>query len=205
MKAALFGLSIVFSITSFAQETIELDSEQVEVRASEAKVIRTNRTPETVEISFLVPMANSVCERYETRYVTHTSGSLCGWDTHVRRIPVGQVCVRTNHSGRCILWQDTFREEVVHFPRTCTLPDTFCAERGTATTFERDTMKVRFKNLPALSDSESETFKISARQKNYNGRNVVYDVRAIKTLRDYKISQKKFLFWKRDAYVVEEK
>lgn len=205
MKTSLIGLTLLFSVSVFAQETVELNSELVEINASEAKVIRTNRTPEVVEISFSVPMANSICERYETRYVTHTSGALCGWDTHVRRISMGQVCVRMNPVGKCLLWQETFREEVVHFPRTCSLPETYCAQQGTATTYERDTMKIKFKDLPVLSDSETETFKISARQKNYNGENVVYDVKAIQTLRDYKITQKKFLFWKRDAYVVEEK
>ncbi len=205
MKTALFGFALLISMTSFAQERVVLDSDQIEINGSEARVIRTNKTPEKVELSFLVPMANSICERYETRYVTHTSGTLCGWDTHVRRISVGQVCVRMNHFGTCLLWQETFREEVVNVPRTCILPETFCAQQGTAITYERDTMKIKFKDLPALSDSETEVFKISARQKNYNGQNVVYDMKAIQTLRDYKISQKKFLFWKRDMFVIEEK
>lgn len=66
-------------------------------------------------------------------------------------------------------------------------------------------MKIRFKNLPPLGDSESETFKIAARQKERDSKNVTYDVTPVKTLKNYKVSQKKVLFLNIDSYVVEEK
>lgn len=66
-------------------------------------------------------------------------------------------------------------------------------------------MKIRFKNLPPLGDSESETFKISARQKERDSKNAIYDFTPVKTLKNYKVSQKKVLFLNIDSYVVEEK
>jgi hypothetical protein len=110
-----------------------------------------------------------------------------------------------NSQGQCQRWADNYRTETVRRPRTCMVPETFCAQYGTATTFEKDSMKIKFKNLPALGDSESEKFTIAAKQKSYGSGNVNYDVKALETIREYKVTQKKFLFWKRDFYIVEEK
>jgi hypothetical protein len=83
--------------------------------------------------------------------------------------------------------------------------ETFCAEHGTSNTFTSDNVKIQFKDLPALADSESETFTVSAKQKGYDSGDVVYEVKPLETLREYKVTQKKILFFKRDAFVVEEK
>lgn len=206
MKKAIALLTLVLSLGAFAQESVELNAEEVSINASEAIVVRTNKTPGTVEITFLVPMANSICERYETRHVLRQSSVHCGYETRIRRVSQGRVCTRTNpHNGVCLNWRETFRQERVQYPRTCMVPETYCAQYGTATSMERDSMKIKFKGLPALGDSESETFSVAARQKTYDGENVVYDVKPLETLREYKVSQKKFLGFKRDSYVVEEK
>lgn len=206
MKKTMTLVTLLLSLTAFAQEKIELNAEKIEVNAASATVVRTNKTPNTVELTFRVPMANSVCERYETRHVLRTSGAYCGYDYFERRIPTGQVCTRTNpHNGQCLRYEQTYRIERVQRPRTCMVPETYCAQYGTATSYETDSMKIQFKNLPALADSESETFTISAAQRNYDSGKVVYEVKALETLREYKISQKKVLFIKTDTYVVEEK
>lgn len=206
MKKTIALLTLVLSLGAFAQETVELNAEKITVNASSATVIRTNKTPDTVELSFRVPMANSVCERYETRYVLRTSGLQCGYNVGYRRVRAGRVCTRTNpHNGQCLRYQDTFREERIQTPRTCQVPETYCARYGTATSYETDSMKIQFKDLPALADSESETFTVAASQRNYDSGKVVYEVKPLETLREYKVTQKKFLFVKRDVYVVEER
>lgn len=206
MKKIISNALLMLSFASMANATeIVLENEKMEVSASSATVVRTNKTPETVEISFLVPMENSVCQRYETRMVYRTSGIDCGYDVYTRTISTGRTCVRMNPQGHCVQWADTYRTETVRRPRSCMVSETFCAEYGTATTFEKDSMKIKFKDLPALGDSESEKFTISAQQRTYGSGNVVYDVKALETLREYKVTQKKFLFWKRDFYIVEEK
>jgi hypothetical protein len=204
----IFGRTafLILFFASFANASeVLLNNEKIDIQSSSATVIRTNQTPETVEISFLVPMENSICERYETRMVLRTSGVECGYDVYTRTISTGRTCIRSNPQGHCQKWADTYRTETVRRPRTCMVPETFCAQYGTATTFEKDSMKIKFKNLPALGDSESEKFTIAAKQKSYGSGNVNYDVKALETIREYKVTQKKFLFWKRDFYIVEEK
>ena len=66
-------------------------------------------------------------------------------------------------------------------------------------------MKLKFKDLPALGDSESETFSVVATQKRYDSGSVVYEVKAVETIREYEIKRKKILFFKTDTYIVEEK
>ncbi len=197
-------LILLFASIANASEVL-LNNEKIDIQNSSATVIRTNQTPETVEISFLVPMENSICERYETRMVLRTSGLECGYDVYTRTVSTGRTCIRMNPQGQCQRWADNYRTETVRRPRTCMVPETFCAQYGTATTFEKDSMKIKFKNLPALGDSESEKFTIAAKQKSYGSGNVNYDVKALETIREYKVTQKKFLFWKRDFYIVEEK
>ncbi len=208
MKKTIALLALVLSLGAFAQEAakIELNAEKIDVNASSALVVRTNKTPGTVELTFRVPMANSVCERYETRHVLRTSGVYCGYDIMTRRISNGRTCVRTNpHNGQCLNWQETWREERIQRPRTCMVPETYCAAYGTATSYETDSMKLKFKDLPALADSESETFSVVATQKRYDSGSVVYEVKAVETLREYEINRKKILFFKTDTYVISEK
>lgn len=210
MKKTIALLTLVLSLGAFAQETetapIVLDAKKIEVNASKATVVRTNQSPDKVELSFLVPMANSVCERYETRHVLRTSGAYCGYSVHTRRVRTGRTCVRRNpHNNECLRWGETYRTQTVRRPRTCMVPDTYCAQYGTATSYERDTMKIQFKNLPALADSESETFTIEATQKRYDSGSVVFEVKPLETLREYEVNRKKILFFKTDTYVVQEK
>lgn len=208
MKYIFILILYSLSLSAFAQETtIELNSNKINVATSHANVIRTNKTPDIVKISFSVPMNNTVCERYETRMVLRTSGAYCGYDIITRRIRIGKVCIETNPgNGKCMRWGERYRTETVRRPRTCLVPETFCAEYGTSTSFIKDTMKIKFNDLPALGDSESETFNISARQKRHGSSDVVYEIIPVQTLREYEVVQKKLLFlFKRDFFVVQEK
>jgi hypothetical protein len=85
------------------------------------------------------------------------------------------------------------------------VPESYCARFGTATSYETDKMKIKFKNLPALADSETETFSIKATQKRYDSGSVVFEVKPLETLREYQINREKFLFFKKDTFVVSEK
>lgn len=206
MKMALTSFLLFLSFATVAQEVVQLNSSSVQVNSASATIIRTNQTPETVEITFLVPMANTYCEQYNTRLVYRTSGYQCGNSTQYRRTGAGQVCIRRNpYNNQCLASRPVWREERVQIPRTCEVPETYCAKYGAATSFETDSMKIQFKNLPVLGDSESETFTISALQRGMDSEKVNYDIRPLKTLGNYAVSQKKILFIKRDVYVIEEK
>lgn len=213
MKKTFAILALALSLAAIAQETtpaqapVELNAEKISINASSATVVRTNKSPNTVEISFRVPMANSVCERYETRHILRTSGAYCGYDIIERRVLAGRICTRKNpyKPEECLRWEDTFRIERVQRPRTCMVPETYCAQYGTATSYETDSMKLKFKDLPALADSETDTFSIVATQKRYDSGSVVYEVKALETIREYEIKRKKILFFNTDTYIVEEK
>jgi hypothetical protein len=212
MKRSFTLIALFFSLAALAQEVripenkVPLEAETVKVDATEALVVRTNKTPELVEIFFNVRMSNQICEQYETRLVMRASGAQCGYNTTRRRVRTGTVCTRTNpYNNECVNHQDTWREELIQIPRTCMVPETVCGRYGTVYTSKSDSMKISFKKLPALGDSESETFSIVAEQKGYDKSDIIYHVNAVETLREYKIAQKKILFFKLDAFVVEEK
>lgn len=208
MKKTVAFFTLVLSLAAFAQEAqkIELNAEKISIDADSAIVVRTNKTPSKVEITFRTPMANRVCERYETRHVLRADGAYCGYDIIERRIPTGKVCTRKNpHNDECLRYDETFRIETVRRERTCMVPETYCAQYGTAMTTKSDAMKIQFKNLPALADSESETFQVTAKQKSYDSGDVVYEVKTLETLQEYKVTQKKILFFKTDGFVVEPK
>ena len=198
-------LSLLLSLSAFAQERVELNSKEVSVNAAEALLVRTNKTPSTVEVTFKVPMEKSICERYETRHVLRTSAVYCGEDIRIRRVSMGRVCVQQDPNGRCRHYREEWREEQHRIPRTCMVPETYCAQYGTALNFKRDTMKIKFKGLPALADSEYESFYVEADQKTYDSNNVVYKVTPHETLREYKVKQKKILGFKIDSYEISEK
>ena len=206
MKNIITLIAFALSLSLFAQDKVELNAKNVNINSHEAVVVRTNQTPSTVEINFLVPMDKSICERLETRFVMRTSEVHCGNEPYTRRVQVVSTCSRRqSRSNDCVNHQGMWREERHYRPRTCLVSENYCVKYGTVKTIEKDAMKIQFKNLPALADSESETFEIKARQKNYDGENVVYDVKPLETVREYKVTQKRFLGFKIDSYVVEEK
>jgi hypothetical protein len=207
MKFTITFLLFMGSLAVFAQDSsVELNKDEIYIQNSQAIVTRTNKTPQSVTLSFLVPMKQTVCKNYERRMVVKTSGQECGYDKGYKKVSTGMVCVKKNPSTqKCIRYEETYKYETTLFPRTCVISETYCAEYGTVVNHFRDSVRIKFDNLPALGDSESETFFVSAQQKNVDGLNVVYNFTAVNTLSKYKIDQKKFLFWKRDYFVVSEK
>lgn len=198
-------LTLLLSLSAFAQERVELNSKEVSVNAAEALIIRTNKTPKTVEIEFKVPLEKSVCEREEIRPEWRTSSFHCGEDLRIRRVSMGRVCMSQLPSGRCLHYREEWREERYATPRSCMVPTPVCVQYGTAIHYKRDTMKLKFKNLPDLGDSEYETFLVQADQKTYDSNNVIYNVKPAETLREYKVKQKKILGFKIDSYEISEK
>ncbi len=76
-----------------------------------------------------------------------------------------------------------------------------CIEYKKVTTHDPDKVKLRFKSLPVLGGSEEDTFLIKAKQKRFDGENVIYDISSLNTISPYKILKKGILGF--DSYVVE--
>jgi hypothetical protein len=211
MNKTLASLLIAFSFSAFAQDQVLLDAKEITVNGPEAVVLRTNQTPREVKISFRVPMQNSVCERYETRMIPRHVRVQCGQEIRYRRVPTGRVCTRTNpQTNQCIRWEERYRDERIIVPVFCDRvvyePQTYCSKYGTATSFKRDSMKIEFNKLPALGDSEADSFLVKATQKNYDRTNVVYSIQPLETALEYKVKQKKTLgIFAGDNFEVTEK
>jgi hypothetical protein len=197
---------IILSMCSnlFAQQRVELNSSEVEVNEAEALVVRTAQTPNIVKMSFKVPFSRSVCETYATRMITVTSAARCGTTRVITGYTTRTVCVQRNpKTGQCMRTETQRIPIFSNFPRTCTVPETYCASYRTVTSYETDSVKIKFKNLPALGGTEEDTFSIKARQRSYNGINVVYDISPVQTVTPYAVKSRGILGI--DCFVIKVK
>jgi hypothetical protein len=201
LMTSLFALLVCTSV--FAQEKVLLESKEVSVNDTQAILVRTNKTPNKVKVTFKVAMSETVCEQYDTRYVVRTSGSYCGYATTYRIINE-RVCTRRNPGNNaCVRYENRTRRVAYTTARACPVPETYCSRYGSATSYDSDKVVFKFKNLPALADSEQDTFAVSAKQKRYGGSNVVYDVKALETVQPYEIKDRGFLG--SDRFVIKVK
>lgn len=203
MKLMTTFFALLMCASVFAQEKVLLESSEVTVNDTQAILVRTNKTPKKVKLTFKVAMSESVCEQYDTRYVLRTSGSYCGYATTYRIINE-RICTRRNPGNNaCVRYENRQRRVAYTTARTCRVPETYCSRYGSATSYGTDKVVFKFKGLPALADSEQDTFAVSARQKNYGGSNVVYDVQALETVQPYVIKDRGFLG--SDRFVIKVK
>lgn len=204
MKKLISLITLCFCFSAFAQERVVLTSSEATVNGPEAILVRTAQTPEVVEVRFQVPMSDSVCQAYSTRYITVTSAARCGTVERVTGHTTRTVCVRKNpHNGQCLRTETQRIPVVSRYPRTCTVSETYCSSYGTVTSYESDTVKIKFKKLPALGGTEEDTFSVRARQRSYDGENVVYDITPMQTVVPYEVKSKGFFGY--DSYVIEVK
>ncbi len=190
MKKLIFAVLCLSTVmTAFAQERVMLDRESITINSHEAILVRTKDSPSKIDIEMLVPMSEPVCERYDTRYVMRTSAIQCGV-IRERRVTMDRVCVQRDANGVCRVYR---REEVVSYyerARTCSVPETYCVQYGAVTDYEKDGIKIKFKNAYPLTEGQEETFSIRAQQKVMGGSNVVYDIRPVQTSGDYEVNSK---------------
>lgn len=206
MKKLIALVALTFSVGAFAQERVVLTSSDVSVNASSAVLVRTSATPDKVEVTFKVPMADTVCRRTEYRTEMRTDGYHCGYADRVTGYTTRTVCVRRNPgNNQCVRYETQRYPVVQRYPRTCPVTVSYCAEYGTATSYTTDKVKIKFKNLPNLGGTEEETFSVSAQQNGTDNTNVVYSIVPVKTVNDnaYEVKKKGILGF--DSYVIEPK
>jgi hypothetical protein len=205
MKKMISVIALMLSLSAMAQVKVDLNSDKVSVDAADAILVRTATTPKKVKVTFKVPMYDSVCQSYATRPVLRTSGALCGYQTGTRAYD-RVVCDAYNpYNHQCIRSHVERRIETVSIPRTCTVPEQYCSSYGTATSFENDTVTIKFKNLPALGGTEQDTFLVKAKQKRYDGTNVVYEVTPQQTVQEYVVKDRGFSLFNYSKFVIKPK
>ena len=204
MKKFVMLLTLALSVSAFAQdaERVELNAENVFVNSDQAVLVRTSQTPDTVKVTFQIPMAERVCDRYAERDVLITSSLQCGQDRFVQRVRLPDVCTRRNpHNNQCLRTEQRFDDRVTYRARSCYVLQTYCAQYGTSVQTSPDEVKIKFK-LADLAQGEEETFMVKAQQKNYDGTNVVYEISGLETKVPVKVKSKGW--FGTDSYVIDE-
>lgn len=179
------------SLNALAQESIVINSPKLSARTQEVILVRASHSPNKTEVTFPVQMQHRVCMENDIRTVYRQSGPECGYDYIERRVPGERFCIETRADGKCIRWRQEHRIERVQVARSCYVQEVYCVRYGTETRVKYDDMTLAFKSLPALGGSETETFLVTARQKEYDSGSVKYEVKALSTLQTYKIKKKK--------------
>ena len=215
MKKFITILTLSLTVAAFAQEVavvetpsqpsverVLLNAEEVYATTDHAVLVRTSETPDTVKVTFQIPMANSVCERYDTRPMLITSAMQCGQDRFIARIRLADVCTRRNPvSNQCLRTEARYEDRVSYRSRSCYVPQQYCASYGTNVRTESDEVKIKFK-LADLAVGEEETFDVKAQQKNYDGANVVYDITPIQVKAPVQVKSKGW--FGKDSYIIDE-
>lgn len=211
---------------AMAQERVVLNSKSVKAASDTATLVRTSKTPNTVQVTMRVPMANTFCAEPRSQYVQRTC------QNPVAEYREREVCVDTtvqvpgtapatprgpryNNPGTATTTHAEVRRScriervatgrTLYIPYDCSYTNTWCDRYATNVQREDDNVKIKFKNLPALGGTEEETFKITARQRTTDSSNVDYDIAPVKTTegRQYEVSKKGILGY--DSYVIEPK
>jgi hypothetical protein len=209
MKKIITLLALTVSVGAFAQEKVILNSKEVRVNTDRAILVRTADTPKKVEVTFQVPMANSICEDYRTRIIPRMCIRTEQVRTGTRRECRDVVITPSNpNAPRGPRYNPPTRRECRDVPvyttrqyrYDCSYTESYCARYGTNVSTESDKVKIRF-DLPALAGSEEETFVVTAKQRTYDGSNVEYDI--IPENESYDVKKKGILGY--DSYVIEVK
>jgi len=215
MKFMTALLILASSLSSFAQERVELNKKTVSINSDNAIIVRTANTPKKVEIILQVPMANSYCAETRQQYyprTCHRSETQYQTRRVCRDVVVSRPAPSNNPRGpRYNPPTQTRREcrdeRVVvgtrRYAYDCSYYQSYCARYETGHRTESDKVKITFKNLPKLGGSEEDSFEIRARQRTYDGSNVVYDITPLETVEDYEVQSKGILGF--DSYVIKKK
>ena len=220
-------LVLTVSVGAIAQEgqRVLLNSKEVSVNSDRAILVRTSQTPDKVTVTFQVPMASSVCLDTRTQYnrrICHRSENVYRTREVCRNVttttpstsstPRGPRYTGNNPSGsnsttttRRVCTQERELVRVNTIPYDCSYTTTYCAQYGTDVRRESDKVKIKFKNLPNIGGSEEETFSFTAKQRQYDGTNVEYDINVLTTVenREYEVKEKGILGF--DSYVIQSK
>lgn len=202
MKKLLLVAALLISGFAQAQDRVVMNGKTATVNSDEAILVRTSSTPKKVKLKMLVPMANSTCLQYDTRYVIRTSGALCGYAVSERHIRE-RVCVKRDERNRCLRYENRVRVVRASTPRTCRIAERYCSDYGTATHREIDQVTIKFKNATNLNAGEEETFVVRAKQNRYGSSGIGFEIEPVSVTSDYEINDNGFLGF--DTFVIQGK
>lgn len=184
--------SFILATSAFAvDQTVELKSEKVllgalaQDRGASAKasinVVRTEATPDVVELVFNFKEGAYVCTQYVNRTIFEPGyyRTVCSENRH------GHVVCRRIYVGG---YYRTVSECVRHDYRL------FDTSRS---------LKLNFKKAESLRVGEKETFSIEFNQRSIGSNKFNYTARSVETIGDYKLKYSTFL--RKDTFFVKKK
>ena len=221
---ALLVLSV--SMEAMAQERVLLNSKSVKVESETATLVRTSKTPNTIEVTMKVPMINNVCVDPRSEYVqricqnpvaeyrerevcTNTTVQVPGTPASNPRGPrynnPGSTTTTTTETRSSCHIERYPTGRTLYVPYDCSYTNYWCARHEEVVTPEYDKVKIKFKNLPFLGGSEEETFQVTADQRVEDGTNVDYKIVPVQTLgnREYEVVKKGILGF--DSFQIQPK
>lgn len=220
MKKILALLVLTVSVGAIAQ--VEMNSDEVEVRGDQSIIVRTSKTPDKVKLTLNnIPVQSSVCNEVAYRQYN----SICTNTVPVREERVtcrdivetrptpstprgprynGTSAPTTTTTTRRVCTK-TYATVYRQVSTPCIRTESYCAKPGISTSYTSDSVKIKFKDLPALGGSEQETFSITAEQKDVDNSNIIYRITPINTINNkaYEVVKKGILGF--DSYVIQSK
>ena len=203
MKKLITIVALTLSVGAFAQVTEVLDKSDETVGSSKATLIRTLDTKDKFEVTFQnIPLEFYRCTQSHVQTRTYA----CGTTSHqvgTRNVP---TCVEYYPgTNRCRRMETRTVPVMRNETRYCTSTDVICDQKQWVTESTNDKVKIKFKNLPDLAGTETESFLVEAFQKDRDFSNVSYRITPISTLNGatYVVEKKGILGY--DSYVIEPK
>ena len=179
MKHVLKCLPLIVSFSAIAQrEVTPVSSKHVAVTGSKAILVRTNETPDMVRLVFKMSIPQKVCKATALQTVTKTSATECGSDSKEVRVQRGR---------------NRYETVTREFPRTCQVKQTVCVSEAIELSEEFDTVRVIFRDLPALGDGETDKFVVTAHAQSVETPDFRFSVKPLATALPYRVHQVRFL------------
>jgi hypothetical protein len=209
MKSKILFLSacVLTLVSSAFAVDVVLNSDSIELPAGDVRLIRTAETPKKVKLRVPVEMGKRFCAVMGTRVIDGWSGAHCGWDQELRFGCYRDVVYLPGPGGR--LYRTVVKrcyDRLVNTPRYCSWEIPECDRYDTEYAIENRRLKLKFKNVEHLEGSQTETYELRARQNHVDGKEAVYDLRAIDVKRPVKIVERDGLFtFFKDVAVVRGK
>jgi hypothetical protein len=208
-KALFLSISLVVLGLSLPAQAVDviLDSDRIDLPSGDVRLIRTAATPKKVKLTVPVEMGRRFCAVMGTRVVDGYNGAQCGWDRELRYECYRERVCRPGPGGRpyCTIVTRCFNHWIT-FARYCTWEIPECERYDIETRLESRELNLKFKRMARLEDGQTEVYELVGKQNRIDGKEAVFNLKAIDVKQPVKIVERDGLFTLfRDVAVIKGK
>lgn len=131
-----------------------------------------------VRLTFKMPIKQRVCKATELRSLMKASAADCGTETRTVRVQRARNVT-----------EEVSRE----YAKSCMVRESVCVFEAIELSEESDTIRITFRDLPQLRDSESESFLVTAEATSVENTDFRFTVKTLETVETYKVLQVRLL------------